>query len=69
MAGYVPFNTPIIAGLLMKNPSMPQVLFWQWLNQTHNACVNYANRNATKVIAELIEILNSYNHLRLCSFK
>uniref|UniRef100_A0A671WQ77 Sideroflexin 5b n=1 Tax=Sparus aurata TaxID=8175 RepID=A0A671WQ77_SPAAU len=32
MSGYVPFGTPIVS----------------WLNQSHNACVNYANRNATK---------------------
>ena len=49
MSGYVPFNAPILAGLLIPNPSMGQLVFWQWLNQSHNACVNYANRNATKV--------------------
>lgn len=49
MSGYVPFNSPILAGLLMPNPTMAQTVFWQWLNQSHNACVNYANRNATKV--------------------
>jgi len=54
MSGYVPFNSPILAGLLMPNPSLGQVVFWQWLNQSHNACVNYANRNATKVCLEFI---------------
>ena len=49
MSGYVPFNSPILAGLLMPNPTLVQTVFWQWLNQSHNACVNYANRNATKV--------------------
>uniref|UniRef100_T1JJ32 Sidoreflexin n=1 Tax=Strigamia maritima TaxID=126957 RepID=T1JJ32_STRMM len=48
MSGYVPFGTPITTGLLIPNPTMFQTIFWQWFNQSHNACVNYANRNATK---------------------
>eukprot|EP00058_Branchiostoma_floridae_P023461 XP_002608951.1 hypothetical protein BRAFLDRAFT_116212 [Branchiostoma floridae] len=48
MSGFVPFGTPIVVGLLLPNQTMVTTIFWQWLNQTHNACVNYANRNATK---------------------
>ncbi|XP_060072870.1 sideroflexin-5-like [Ylistrum balloti] len=48
MSGYVPFGSPIVVGLLLPNPSIKGVILWQWLNQSHNACVNYANRNATK---------------------
>ncbi|XP_061895974.1 sideroflexin-5b isoform X2 [Entelurus aequoreus] len=48
MSGYVPFGTPIVIGLLLPNQTVASTIVWQWLNQSHNACVNYANRNATK---------------------
>ncbi|XP_015426977.1 PREDICTED: sideroflexin-5 [Myotis davidii] len=51
MSGYIPFGTPIVVGLLLPNQTLASTVFWQWLNQSHNACVNYANRNATKVSA------------------
>ncbi|KAJ8336248.1 hypothetical protein SKAU_G00395910 [Synaphobranchus kaupii] len=48
MSGYVPFGTPVVVGLLLPNQTLGSTVFWQWLNQSHNACVNYSNRNATK---------------------
>ncbi|XP_059506622.1 sideroflexin-5-like isoform X5 [Stegostoma tigrinum] len=48
MSGYIPFGTPIVVGLLLPQQTFGTTVFWQWLNQSHNACVNYANRNATK---------------------
>ncbi|KAI1728005.1 tricarboxylate carrier domain-containing protein [Ditylenchus destructor] len=48
MSGFVPFGWITVTGMLLPNPSWPTLLFWQWINQSHNACVNYANRNATK---------------------
>uniref|UniRef100_A0A8R1E0A3 Sidoreflexin n=1 Tax=Caenorhabditis japonica TaxID=281687 RepID=A0A8R1E0A3_CAEJA len=48
MSGYVPFGWITVTGMLLPNPSWPTLLFWQWMNQSHNACVNYANRNATQ---------------------
>ncbi|KAF3838668.1 hypothetical protein F7725_010436 [Dissostichus mawsoni] len=38
-----------VIGLLLPNQTVVSTIIWQWLNQSHNACVNYANRNATKV--------------------
>lgn len=49
MSGYVPFGTPMVVGMLLPNQTIFSTIFWQWLNQSHNACVNYSNRNATKV--------------------
>ncbi|XP_067098855.1 sideroflexin-5a isoform X2 [Osmerus mordax] len=48
MSGYIPFGTPVVIGLLLPNQTLLSSIFWQWLNQSHNACVNYSNRNATK---------------------
>uniref|UniRef100_A0A671KVT6 Sideroflexin-5-like n=1 Tax=Sinocyclocheilus anshuiensis TaxID=1608454 RepID=A0A671KVT6_9TELE len=39
-----------VVGLLLPNQTLASTVFWQWLNQSHNACVNYANRNATKMV-------------------
>ncbi|XP_033632998.1 sideroflexin-5-like [Asterias rubens] len=49
MSGFVPFGTPTVVGMLLPNPTLASTIFWQWLNQSHNACFNYANRNATKM--------------------
>jgi len=47
MSGFVPFGTPIVVGMLLPNQSLARTLFWQWANQSHNAAVNYCNRNAS----------------------
>ncbi|KAM4625106.1 sideroflexin-5a isoform 2-T2 [Polymixia lowei] len=48
MSGFIPFGTPVVVGLLLPNQTLVSTVFWQWLNQSHNACVNYCNRNASK---------------------
>ncbi|XP_051508079.1 sideroflexin-5-like [Myxocyprinus asiaticus] len=48
MSGFVPFGKPVVVGFLLPNQTLASTIFWQWLNQSHNACVNYCNRNATK---------------------
>eukprot|EP00064_Thunnus_orientalis_P006189 superscaffoldBa00000635_g6205 len=48
MSGFIPFGTPVVVGLLLPNQTLMSTIFWQWLNQSHNACVNYSNRNASK---------------------
>ncbi|KAI9545854.1 Sideroflexin-5 [Dissostichus eleginoides] len=48
MSGFIPFGTPVVVGLLLPNQTLVSTIFWQGLNQSHNACVNYCNRNASK---------------------
>lgn len=47
MCAFVPTNLPIIFGMLMTTQTPLNTAFWQWLNQTYNAGMNYGNRNAS----------------------
>jgi len=45
MTGYVPYNGPICVAQVVSTTPGTQ-LFWNWVNQSQNAVVNYFNRNA-----------------------
>ena len=47
MSTFVPVNLPIIFGMMCVPQTLLNVIFFQWVNQTYNACWNYSNRNAT----------------------
>lgn len=47
MCAFVPTNLPIIFGMLMTPPTPFNTAFWQWINQTYNAGMNFGNRNAS----------------------
>lgn len=45
MAAFVPTNLLVVGGMLMPNPSLAGIVFWQWINQSLNVAVNYSNAN------------------------
>lgn len=47
MSGFILFNTPILFGVLMTKQTPMNIIFFQWLNQSYNAGLNYGNRNAS----------------------
>ena len=46
-SSFIPMNYPIAFGMVFSAPTPFNTILWQWINQTYNASLNYANRNAT----------------------
>ena len=47
ISAFIPTNLPIFAGMLISTPTPYNIVFWQWINQTYNAGLNFGNRNAS----------------------
>lgn len=59
MCSQAPINTVVVGGMLTfyKNPL--SVFFWQWLNQSYNALVNYTNKSGAMEISDQ-EVIKCY---------
>ena len=47
MCGFMTFNIPITCGMMLAPPTIAQTVFWQWINQSYNAGLNFGNKNSS----------------------
>ncbi len=47
---YAMINTPFLFGMVLTKQTTTNIVFWQWINQTYNAILNYSNRNASSEV-------------------
>jgi len=59
LSAFVPMNVVIVAGMLAPNPSIGNVVFWQFINQSYNIALNHSNRNASNEMS-VDRIVKSY---------
>ena len=59
LSSFLPCNIPIAFGFIIARPTPFNTIFWNWINQTYNALMNYGNRNATSLYTT-DDILKSY---------
>ena len=47
MCGFLYFNIPIACGIMLAKPTIFNTIFFQFINQSYNAGLNFGNKNST----------------------
>jgi hypothetical protein len=53
MSSFLFMGVPLTVGLTMAPPTRFNTMFWQWMNQTYFAGLNFGNRNASNIQTQM----------------